>query len=119
MFAVQAVYEPGPNDRIKLDKTSRSACSSKHLARFYGIDEEKQSLDYYMDQNDKKPRKSIQLEQSVIKIESKEDYTKIPVEERKKSKVTEWLDDTCKYRVAIFYSQRDNKPVYTYTEKRD
>jgi hypothetical protein len=62
MFAVQAVYEPGVNDRIKMDKTSRSACSSKHLARFYDIDHEKQTLVYYMQQNDAKPKKSIMLD---------------------------------------------------------
>lgn len=72
---------------------------------------------YYDKQTDKKPKKSMDLKDCVIRIESKVVYSKLSPEERK-SKETLWNEEAPQFRVAIISSKRDNKPVYTYAATR-
>jgi hypothetical protein len=73
---------------------------------------------YYEKQADKKPKKSVDLKECTIKIESKQEYDRLSEEERK-SKESAWNDATHNYRVAIITPQRKNKPVYTYANSRE
>lgn len=113
---MDAVPEVSLNDRLKLVKLSRS-CSKKPLERFFDIDHTKQTMVYYDKQTDKKPKKSMDLKECIIRIESKEAYSKLSAEERK-SKETQWNEEAPQFRVAIISSKRDNKPVYTYASTK-
>ena len=86
-------------DRMKLVKFTQS-CTKKHIERYYNIDSASQAMVYYGKQTDKKPIKSVDLKECIIKIESKQEYDKLSEEERK-SKESAWNEATHNYRVAI------------------
>jgi hypothetical protein len=73
---------------------------------------------YYEKKTDKKPKKSVDLNECTIKIESKQEYDRLSEEERK-SKDLAWNEGTQNFRVAIISSKRNNKPVYTYSGSRE
>jgi hypothetical protein len=86
-------------DKLKLVKLSQS-CSKKHLERYFIIDHASQAMVYYDKQTDKKPKKSVDLNECTIRIESKQDYDRLSEEERK-SKESSWNEATQSFRVAI------------------
>ena len=104
-------------DKLKLVKLSQS-CSKKHLERYFIIDHASQAMVYYDKQTDKKPKKSVDLNECTIRIESKQDYDRMSEEERK-SKESSWNEATQNFRVAIISTKRNNKPVYTYASSRE
>ena len=101
------------SDKLKLCKLSRS-CTKKPLERFFEIDSKSQSMVYFGKQTDKKPKKSVDLKNCIIRIEAFKDLSP----EEVKSKETSWNEKPMPFRLAIVSSQRDNKPVYTYAATR-
>jgi hypothetical protein len=73
---------------------------------------------YYGQPTDNQPKKSVDLKECVIRVESKKEYDMLPAEERK-SQETSWKEEALNYRVAIISSNRNNKPVYTYASTKE
>lgn len=105
------------DQRRKLIKLTQG-CSKKFIERYFNIDFSTHSMVYYEQQNDQRPKKSVNLKECIIRIESKEVYSRLPAEERKSQEST-WKEESQNYRVAIISSSRNNKPVYNYASTRE
>lgn len=89
---IDEIPKNSQDQRRKLIKLAQG-CSKKYIERYFNIDFATHSMVYYGHQDDQRPKKSVDLKECVIRIESKKDYDRLPAEERK-TQESSWKEES-------------------------